>query len=51
MYTKQEIIDASNAFRETPEVVAGALKLVSKSDLTRTEVENAIRKFKTRKVH
>lgn len=50
-YSRSEIIGAASSFGESQEVIAGALRIVNKEELTRSEVENAIRKFKTRKVH
>lgn len=49
-YSKDEIIDAASYFGEKQEVIAGALRLENKEEFTRNEINNAIRKFKTRKV-
>lgn len=49
-YSKDEIINSASSFGETQEVIAGALRLANKSEFTRAEIVNAIRKFKTRKV-
>lgn len=49
-YSKQEIIESAESFGEKQEVVAGALRLDNKEEYTRNEIDNAIRKFKTRKV-
>lgn len=49
-YSRAEIIVAASSFGESQEVVAGALRLADKNELTRVEIESAIRKFKTRKV-
>lgn len=49
-YTKKEILEGSDAFGESPEVIAGSLRLVNKDELSKAEVESAVRKFKTRKV-
>lgn len=50
LYTKEEIQASASAFRERPEVVAGALSLVEKDELSRSQVLDAIKKFKNRKV-
>lgn len=49
-YSRSEIIGAASSFGESQEVIAGALRLANKEELTRSEIESAIRKFKTRKV-
>lgn len=49
-YSRAEIFEAASSFGESQEVVAGALRLANKDELTRSEIEGAIRKFKTRKV-
>lgn len=49
-YSRSEILGAASSFGESQEVVAGALRIANKEQLTRSEIENAIRKFKTRKV-
>lgn len=49
-YSHDEILQAAKSFGETQEVVAGALRVANKEKLSRTEVEKAIRTFKTRKV-
>lgn len=49
-YTHEEILSSANSIGERIEVIAGALRLSEKDELTRKELNDAIRKFKTRKV-
>jgi len=49
-YGREELINAASSFGVKPEVVAGALRLAGKNSMTRTEAEEAIRKFLRRKV-
>ncbi|PZM63644.1 oligoribonuclease [Paenibacillus dendritiformis] len=49
-YSKQEIMAAAAGFGVSPDVMAGALRRVDKSTLTRAEVERAIQDFKKRQV-
>lgn len=49
-YSRSEILGAASSFGVKPELLAGALRLSDKEELTRVEVEDVIRKFKTRKV-
>lgn len=49
-YSRAEIFESASAFGESKEVIAGALRLANKDELTRSETESVIRKFKTRKV-
>lgn len=50
VYSRDELIAAASSFGVKPEVVAGALKLADKDSMTRSEAEEAIRKFLRRKV-
>lgn len=50
MYSRSEILGAASSFGVKPEMLAGALRLSEKKELTRSEVEDLLRKFKTRKV-
>lgn len=49
-YSRSEIIGAASSFGVMPEVMAGALRLANKDELTRSEAEEAIKAFKERKV-
>lgn len=49
-YSRSEILGAASSFGVKPEMLAGALSLTDADELTRSEVEDAIRKFRTRKV-
>lgn len=49
-YTHAEILEAASSFGEMPETVAGALRMTDKSELTRSDVNDLIQKFKARKV-
>lgn len=49
-YKREEILLAPSAFEVTAEVLAGALTLVEGDKLTRTQVVEAIKKFKGQKV-
>lgn len=50
LYSRSEIIEAAYSLGELPETIAGALSLSEKDELSRSEVEQLIKKFKTRKV-
>ncbi len=50
VYSRDELIAAACSFGVKPEVVAGALRLANKDNLTRTEAEKAIEAFLERKV-
>lgn len=50
LYSCDELINAASSFGVKPEVVAGALRLVGKDNLTRAEAEKAIKAFLERKV-
>lgn len=49
-YTRDEIRASHAAFGVRPEVLAGALSLLEGEKLTRSQVADAIEKFKKRKV-
>lgn len=49
-YSRAEIISAAVSFGVTPEVMSGALRLVEKSEWTRSEAEDALNKFRSREV-
>ena len=49
-YSRAEIMAAAASFGVKPEVMAGALRLVDKDELTRNELQKAIEQFKERKV-
>ena len=49
-YNRSELIAAASSFGVKPEVVAGALKLAGKENMTKTEAEKAIKAFLERKV-
>lgn len=49
-YTRDEIRASHDAFGVRPEVLAGALSLLEGEKLTRSQVADAIEKFKKRKV-
>lgn len=50
LYTREEIQASPSAFGVMPEVLAGALSLVEDDKLSRSQVKEAIAKFKKRKV-
>lgn len=50
LYSYEDLVNACNAFKVKPEVIAGALKLIGKQHVTKAEAEEAIRKFLERKV-
>lgn len=50
VYSRSEIIEAASSFGVKPELLAGALRLSEQDELTRSEVEDLLRKFKSRKV-
>ncbi|ADQ06508.1 hypothetical protein Calhy_0771 [Caldicellulosiruptor hydrothermalis 108] len=50
LYNKDELISAAHIFCVKPEVVVGALKLINKDMLTKSEAEKAIKTFLERKV-
>ncbi|EMT38131.1 hypothetical protein TthWC1_2368 [Thermoanaerobacter thermohydrosulfuricus WC1] len=49
VYSRDELIAAASSFGVKPEVVAGALRLTGKDNLTKTEAEKAIKTFLERK--
>ena len=49
-YSRAEIMAAAFSFGVKPEVMAGALRMVSKDRLTKLEILRAIEQFKQRKV-
>lgn len=50
VYTREELLASAASFGVKPEVIAGALKLAKKDKLTRSEMEEAIKKFMEREV-
>lgn len=50
VYSRKELMEAAISFGVKPEVMAGALKLAGKDEMTKTEAQAAIKKFKERKV-
>lgn len=50
VYSRDELIAAAFSFGVKPEVVAGALRLIGKDSMTRTEAEKAIKQFLARRV-
>lgn len=50
IYSRDELISAAASFGVKPEVVAGALRLAGKNEMTRPEAESAIKKFLERTV-
>lgn len=49
-YSRAEIMAAAFSFGVKPEVMAGALKLANKDELTKSEIKEAIEQFKKRRV-
>ncbi len=50
VYSRNDLINAAFSFGVTPEVMAGALKLVGKDELTKEEAKEAVKKFLKRRV-
>ncbi len=50
LYSRNELIGAAFSFGVKPEVMAGALKLAGKEEMTRAEAERAVKRFLERKV-
>ncbi len=50
LYSRNELIGAASSFGVKPEVMAGALKLAGKNEMTKTEAERAVKRFLERKV-
>lgn len=50
LYSRREILDAASSFGVKQELLAGALSLSNKEDLSKSEVNNLIKNFKERKV-
>ncbi len=50
LYSRNELIGAAVSFGVKPEVMAGALKLTGKDEMTKEEAKKVIRKFLERKV-
>ena len=50
IYSKREILAAAASFGVSVDAMAGALRLVEKEQLTRSEVEKVIQDFKKRQV-
>lgn len=49
-YSRAEIMASAFSFGVKPEVMAGALKLANKDELTKSEIKEAIEQFKRRRV-
>lgn len=49
-YTREELIAGAAAFGVRPEVMAGALRLAGLTQATRSQAEEAIKRFKERRV-
>lgn len=49
-YSKAEVLAASASFGVSVDLMAGALRLAGKQEFTKSEVEDAIRRFKKREV-
>lgn len=49
-FNRAEVMKAADSFGVSTELMAGALRLAGKEELTRSEVEQAIHQFKTRRV-
>mgnify|MGYP001049300630 CR=1 FL=1 len=49
-YSRKELMEAAISFGVKPEVMAGALKLAGKEEMTKPEAQAAIKKFLGRKV-
>lgn len=50
VYSRSELIAAASSFGVKPEVIAGALKLAGKDNMTKEEAKRAIKKYMERKV-
>lgn len=50
VYSRNELIGAAVAFGVKPEIVAGALELAGKNEMTKAEAKAAIKKLLGRKV-
>lgn len=50
LYSRSELIEAASSFGVKPEVIAGALKLAGKDNMTKEEAKRAIKKYMERKV-
>lgn len=50
IYSRNELIMAASSFGVKPEVMAGALKLASKDELTKNEAKEAVKMYLERKV-
>ena len=50
LYGRSELIEAASSFGVKPEVIAGALKLTGKDNMTKEEAKRAIKKYMERKV-
>ncbi len=48
-YSREELLNNASAFGVMPEVIAGALALLGKDEMTRKEAEDAIKRFLERK--
>lgn len=49
-YTLDDVLSQSEAIGEKPEVLAGALLHLGKDELTKAEIDKALRDFKTKEV-
>ena len=50
-YSRSELMQAAVSFSVKPEVMAGALRLAGKDEMTKIEAQAAIKKFLERKVN
>ncbi|EZH67897.1 hypothetical protein DH09_08215 [Bacillaceae bacterium JMAK1] len=49
-FPKAEILSSAASFDVTPEVLAGAVYVIEKTELTKSEVEKAIKDFRSKEV-
>lgn len=49
-YSRGELLQAAASFGVKPEIVAGALRLTGKDEMTKAEAQAAVKKFLERKV-
>lgn len=50
VYSRDELITAAYSFGVKPEIMAGAIKLAGKDKMTRSEADQAVKRFRERKV-
>ncbi len=48
-YSRKELLNNASAFGVMPEVIAGALALANKNEMTKKEAEAAVKRFLERK--